>query len=191
MNFVIFGAPGSGKGTQAELLAKKLEIPTISMGALFRQAYEQKTPDGLKAHSYWGKGNWVPGKLTFKVLKPALDKHYRGFVLDGYPRRIDQVPPLEEYLKEEGEEINWAILLLISDQGAVERLLLRAEKSRETKGKARLDDTKELIQARLNSHHRTVDPIIAYFRDKGILMEVDGERPVEVIHQEIMERLSQ
>lgn len=189
MNFVIFGPSGSGKGAQAELLSKKLKIPTISMGKLFREAYEKKTPEGIEAESYWRKGNWVPGKLTFKVLKPALDKCPRGFILDGYPRRIDQIPPLENYLAKKGQKIDWAILLWISDEEAIKRLLLRAEKDIKAKGKARLDETEEVIKARLASYHQAVDLIIEYYRRKGILMEVDGERPIEVIYQDIMARL--
>lgn len=191
MNFIIFGPSGSGKGTQAELLSKKLKIPTVSMGKLFREAYEKKTPEGIKAESYWGKGNWVPGKLTFQVLKPALDKCPKGFILDGYPRRIDQVPPLERYLEKRGQSIDWAILLWISDKEAIKRLLLRAQKDIKAKGRARQDETKELVKARLVSYHQTVGPIIDYYRKKGILMEVDGERLIEVIYQDIMDRLEQ
>ena len=189
MNFVIFGPSGSGKGTQAELLSKKLKIPTISMGKLFREAYEKKTPEGIKAESYWEKGSWVPGKLTFKVLKPALDKCSKGFILDGYPRRIDQIPPSEKYLERRGQKIDWAILLWISDEEAIKRLLLRAEKDIKAKGKARPDETKEVIKARLASYHQTVDPIIEHYRKKDTLMEVDGEKPIEEIYQDIVTRL--
>jgi adenylate kinase len=189
MNLIIFGAPGSGKGTQAELLSKELKIPTLSMGELFRQAYDKKTSDGIKAYDYWGKGKWVPGKLTFKVLKPFLARCSKGFILDGYPRRKDQIPPLEKYLKAKKERIDKAILLLVSDQEAIKRLLLRAEKARQTKGEIRFDDTKKLIKARLNSHHQTINPIINYFRERGNLLEIDGERSIEAIYQDIIKRL--
>ena len=189
MNIIIFGPSGSGKGTQAELLSKKLKISTVSMGKLFRQAYDKGTPEGIEAYHYWGKGNWVPGDLTFKVLKPAVDRCSKGFILDGYPRRKDQIPPLERYLKKRNQKVDWTILLWISDKEAVKRLLLRAKKDAETKGKARIDETKEVIKARLASYHRTVGPIIEYFRQQGILMEVDGERPIEVIHQDILSKL--
>lgn len=189
MKIVIFGPSGSGKGTQAELLSKKLKIPTISMGELFRETYEKKTKDGIEAESYWGKGKWVPGKLTFKILKHALDKARKGFILDGYPRREDQIPYLEKYLKKRGEKIDWAILLWVSDEEAIKRLLLRAKKDVKAKGKARPDETKEIIKLRLASYHKTVDPIIDYYRKKGILMEVDGERPIEAIFEDITARL--
>ena len=188
MNIVIFGPSGSGKGTQAELLSKKLKIPTVSIGKLFRQAYEKKTPEGIEAYGYWGKGNWVPDKLTFKVLKLALDRCQKGFILDGYPRRVDQIPHLEKYLKKRNQKIDRAILLWVSDKKAIKRLVLRARKDIEAKGKARIDETKEVIKARLASYHRTADPIIKYFRQQGVLMEVNGERPIEEIHQDITER---
>lgn len=189
MIFVIFGSSGSGKGTQAELLSKKLKIPTVSMGKLFRQAYDKKIPEGVEAYRYWGKGNWVPGKLTFKVLKPALDKCPKGFILDGYPRRKDQIPPLEKYLEKRNQKIDWAILLWTSDKESIKRLFLRAKKDIEAKGKARIDETREVIKARLAEYHRTVDPIIEYFRQQGILMEVNGERPIKEIHQDILDRI--
>lgn len=189
MNLIIIGPSGSGKGTQAELLSKKFNIPTISMGELFRQAYEQKTSAGIKAESYWGKGNWVPAELTFKVLQPALNQGEKGFVLDGFPRTIEQVPLLEKYLKERGKKIDRVIHLWVSDEEAVKRLLLRAEKDIKRKGKARRDETEEVIRERLESYHQTVDPILDYYRQQGILEKVDGERPIEPIHQDIMKRL--
>lgn len=190
MNIVIFGPSGSGKGTQAELMSKKLKIPTISVGKLFREAYEKKTLDGIKAESYWGKGNWVSGKLAFKILKPVLDKCRKGFVLDGYPRRTDQIPSLDKYLEKKGQKIDRAILLWISDKKAIERLLLRAKKDVQAKGKARsTDESKALIKTRLASYHQTADPITEYYQKQGILEKVDGERPIEVIHQDIVARL--
>jgi len=189
MNIIIFGPSGSGKGTQAELLSKKLKIPTVSMGKLFRQAYEEKTPEGVEAYGYWGKGNWVPGKLAFKVLKPALDQCQKGFILDGYPRKIDQTYLLEKYLEKRNQKIDRAILLWVSDKEAIKRLFLRAKKDVAAKGKARIDETREVIKARLAEYHRTVDPIIEYFRQKGVLMDVDGERPIEEIFEDIMSRL--
>lgn len=192
MNLVIFGPSGSGKGTQAELLSKKFKILTISMGKLLREAYEKKTADGIKAESYWGKGNWVPGKLIFKVLKPVLDKCQKGFILDGYPRRLDQIPPLDRYLEKKDQRIEQAILLWVSDEEAIKRLLLRAKKAIRVKGKARLTDkSKALIKTRLASYHKTVDPIIKHYQQQGILMKVDGERPIKVIYQDIVARLKQ
>jgi len=189
MNIIIIGPSGSGKGTQAELLSKKFNILTISMGELIRQASEQKIPEGIKAESYWRKGNWVPAELTFKILQPALNQGKKGFILDGFPRTIEQISLLEKYLKEKGKKIDRVIHLWISDEEAVKRLLLRAKKDIKRKGKARKDETEEIIRERLNSYHQTVDPILDYYRKKGILEKVDGERPIEPIHQDIMRRL--
>lgn len=189
MNLIIIGPSGSGKGTQAELLSKKFNIPTISMGELIRQASEQKIPEGIKAENYWRKGNWVPAELTFRILQPALNQGKKGFVLDGFPRTIEQVPLLEKYLEERGKKIDKVIHLWISDEEAVKRLLLRAKKDIRRRGKPRKDETEEIIRERLSSYHQTVDPILDYYRKKGILEKVDGERPIEPIHQDIMKRL--
>lgn len=189
MIMVIIGPSGSGKGTQAELLSKKLRIPAISMGNLFRRAYEEKTPAGIRAETYWGKGRWVPDSLTFKILKPALDQCKNGFIVDGFPRTFAQIPILEEYLSRRHLRIDRVINLKISDKESIKRLLLRARRDKETKGKARSDETAEKIKNRLQEYCRTATPILEHFQKKGILLEINGERPIEEIHHKIMEKL--
>ena len=189
-NILIFGPSGSGKGTQAQLLSEKLGVPTLSMGELLRQAVAQKTPEGLEVRSFMDQGKWAPLELTLRVLFPALDKHKEGFILDGYPRQFDQIAPLEEFLKTKHQEVDKAIYLWVSDEEAAKRLVLRGQKDLAARGKARSDEKPEVIQARLDSFHKTIDPILAYYEKYGKLLKIDGERPIEPIHQDIMAQVA-
>ncbi|MFH1841022.1 MAG: nucleoside monophosphate kinase [Candidatus Shapirobacteria bacterium] len=189
MNLIIIGPSGSGKGTQADLLAKKLQIPSLSMGEILRKAYEDKTPDGIEAEKTWGIGKWSPPALVFKILVAVLDQCPNGFILDGYPRLEEQISLLENYLKTKNQKINRVIQLCVSDQESTKRLLSRAESDRKTKGQARKDETVESIQSRLREYHRTIEPILQNFQKKGLLLQIDGERSIKAIHQDIVEKL--
>lgn len=179
MVILIIGPSGSGKGTQAGLLAEKLAVPTISMGELMRMEIAKGSLLGQRAGKYVHRGLWVPAKLTLQVLRPELDKYPGGFVLDGFPRLIEQWDLLEEYLASRGKRIDKMIYLKIGDGEAVRRLLSRV----------RTDDKREVIEQRLKSFKDTVEPILSRARQLGILEQVDGERSIEAIHQDIMARL--
>ena len=101
----IIGPSGCGKGTQAKLLSKKLGVPAISTGKLLRSEYEAKTPGGIEAEKYWGEGQWVPADLMIKILTKELDKevYRKGFVLDGTPRKMGDIPLLEDYLSKKNQ----------------------------------------------------------------------------------------
>ena len=181
MIILMIGPSGSGKGTQAELLARKLDIPAISMGELLRQEIAAKSELGQKVEIYLAAGKWVPAELTWSVLRIELDKHPEGWVLDGFPRLVEQLMMLEEYLKLKAQRVDKIIYLKISDDEAVKRLL----------GRARHDDSEEIIRQRLKSFKETIEPILARVKQQGILEEVNGERPVEAIHQDIIARLNE
>lgn len=180
MIILIIGPSGSGKGTQTGLLAEKLAVPTISMGELMRKEIAKGSVWGQRAEKYVHRGLWVPAKLTLEVLRPELDKYPGGFVLDGFPRLIEQWDLLEEYLTSRRKRIDKIIYLELRDEEAVRRLLSRV----------RTDDKREVIEQRLKSFKDTVEPILSRARQLGILEQVDGARPIEVIHQDIMARLN-
>ena len=190
MIVLVIGPSGSGKGTQAELLAKKLGVPALSMGQLMRDEMQSNTDLGKKLSGYLSQGLFTPTELTLETLTPELEKHPGGFVLDGFPRRLENLTKLEEYLHNKNRKIDKIIYLKIADEEAVKRLTKRAEVDKQTTGLARHDDTDEVIRQRLQSFHETIDPILPYAREKGYLEEVDGERSVEEIHQQIMARLN-
>ncbi len=189
MIILIIGASGSGKGTQASLLAEKLGVPAVSMGDLLRQEIAQGSAAGKRAETYMKDGLWVPAELTFEILRPVLAKCEAGVVLDGFPRLIEQLHMLEKDLAKRQRQLDKVIYLKISDEEAVRRLLKRAEIDRQKTGEARHDDTEAVIRQRLQSFHETAEPILDEAKKKGVLEEVDGERPVEVIHEDILSRL--
>lgn len=173
MIVLLIGPSGSGKGTQAKLLAEKLKLPAISMGDLLRQE--------IKVATYLAAGKWVPAELTFEILKEKLGQYRDGWVLDGFPRLVEQLIMLEEYLKSKQQQIDKIIYLKVGEAEAIKRLL----------GRSRNDDKREVIAQRLKSFQDTIAPILARVKQQGVLEEVDGERSVKEIHEDIMRRISE
>ena len=185
MIILLIGPSGSGKGTQAQLLAKKLHLPAISMGQLLRDEISSHSSLGQQVKSYLDQGLWAPSQLTFEVLKPVLDQHPEGFILDGFPRLLDQLKILEQHLQTHHKSIDKIFYLQVSDQESINRLLKRAQLLN------RHDDTQAIIKQRLQSFHASVDPILDYAQQRGYLEQVNGERSIAAIHQDIISRLPQ
>lgn len=181
MIILLIGPSGSGKGTQAELLAKSFGLATISMGDLLRQEIDTRSELGQKVATYLAAGKWVPAELTWEILKEKLNRQRGGFVLDGFPRLVEQLIMLEEYLKLKQQQIDKVVYLQVSEAEAIKRLL----------GRSRNDDKREVIKQRLKSFQETIEPILAFVKQRGILAEVDGERSVKEIHEDIMRRISE
>jgi adenylate kinase len=182
---VLLGPPGSGKGTQAAILAERLGIPTISTGALFRDQMGRGTPLGVEAQSYMSKGQLVPDSVTNAMVKDRLSAPdvEAGYILDGYPRNVDQVAVLDSLLVEFGWEPVSALEITLPEDLIVERLLKRAE----IEGRA--DDTAEVIRERLAVYHAQTEPISAVYRDRGALVTVDGLGTVEEVQARILAAL--
>lgn len=189
MNLVLIGISGSGKGTQAELLSKQYNIIHISTGELFRGEYEKKSQEGLAAYKYWNKGKWVPDEVTFALLKIYLDGARNGFILDGFPRTENQCKILDAYIEGKNQKINQAIFLKVNTDVALNRLLKRGEIDRQNKGKSRDDEKEKIIRQRFNSFIQNMDSILTYYRNKNILLEVNGERRIDNIFQEIIQKI--
>lgn len=187
MNLILIGISGAGKGTQAKLLSQKFGLLHISSGELFRSEYEKKSPQGIAAYQYWSKGVWVPDEVTFALIKIHLDQATNGFVLDGFPRTKNQCVILDEYLKQKNENIGKTIYLKVSENEAVKRIQLRAKNDQKTTGKAREDETEELIRARFKSFLKSVGPVLDYYQNKNLLVEINGERTIEDIFLDLEE----
>ena len=174
MNIVVLGPQGSGKSTQAELLAKVLKIPHLQTGELFRRIAREKTELGRRVKERLDRGQLVSDEDTMRVVTKELvaEKYKKGVVLDGVPRNLKQAKRLR--LK-----IDRAVYLEVSDREGIKRLILRK----------RADDTPELIRERLRIYHLETEPILDFYQKQGILERVDGERPIEEIHQDILDRL--
>ena len=175
------GPPGAGKGTQAKVLCERIGIPAISTGAIVRKNIAEETELGLLAQGYISEGNLVPDDVTNRLVEARLreDDAQEGFLLDGYPRNLDQVAALDAMLEEMGEKINCVVELTIPDDIIVDRLLGRAALE------GREDDTEEVIRHRINVYHESTQPLVSVYRERGILLSVDGVGTID----EVLERL--
>jgi adenylate kinase len=177
---IFLGAPGAGKGTQAQILAESLGIPHISTGDILRAEVKDQTELGLQAKSYMNKGELVPDSLILDMIRGRLsqsDAISAGWILDGFPRNVAQAEFLDKLLAEIQQNYNFAINLNVPQERLVERLLNRATIQN------RPDDTEEVIRRRLVIYDEQTAPLIDYYQKKGVFREVDGDRELaEVTH---------
>jgi adenylate kinase len=184
---LIMGPPGAGKGTQAARIAASWGIPAIATGDIFRENRKNRTPLGLQVEAIMDAGDYVPNSLTNAVVASRLDEDdaRSGFLLDGYPRTVDQIEYLDELLASKGQSLD-AVIQLVADQDeVVQRLLKRAHEQ------GRTDDTEETIRHRLELYDRETAPLIPVFRDRGLLVEVDGLGEIDDVAGRIASALSQ
>ena len=167
---LIVGPPGAGKGTQAVKIAEALKIPAISTGDIFRKNIKEETELGKEAKSYIDSGNLVPDSVTNNMVRARLDEGdvSNGFLLDGYPRNTAQVHELDSILEAKDEKIDRVLLLVADNDELVERLLNRAAEQ------GRTDDNEEVIRHRLKVYEEETAPLIAVYRERGIVKEVNG-----------------
>lgn len=170
---IFLGAPGSGKGTQAVGLADTLGIPHISTGDMLRQAIADGTELGNQAKGYMDKGELVPDQLILGLIEERLGHKdaKSGWILDGFPRNVNQAIFLDELLVNIGHRTHWVINLKVPDEIIVERLLARG----------RADDNEATIRNRLLVYTEQTAPLIAYYQEQGKLYSLDGNQPVEAI----------
>ena len=175
------GPPGAGKGTQAVNIAKTLNIPHISTGDIYRENMKNETPLGLEAKVFYDKGMYVPDEITNRIVEDRLtwDDAKNGFLLDGYPRTIDQVNFLDQILSKKSQKIEKVLELTIDIPVVVERLLKRAQEQ------GRIDDTKEVITKRLEVYATSTAPLLAAYKNRGILVQVDGMGSVSEVEEKI------
>ncbi len=194
MNIIFFGAPGAGKGTQAEIVSEKMNIPTISTGAIIRAAIKAGTDMGKSAQSYIEKGNLVPDEVVIGIIKDRLDEDdcKNGFILDGFPRTIPQAEALDEM----GVRIDTVLELHVPDEEIVVRMSGRrvcpkcgatyhTKYNPSAKGEdcdkcgealsIRKDDAPEVVQSRLVVYHNETEPLKEYYGKKGVLKTVKGQ----------------
>ena len=183
LNIIIFGAPGSGKGTQSDLIKKNYNLAHISTGDVLRHEIKNETELGKIAKGYIEKGQLVPDDLICDMLDKALDAHQgaNGVIFDGFPRTIPQAEALEKILAKRGMEISALLDLQVDDEELVNRLLQRGKIS------GRSDDNEETIQARLKVYHSQTSPLAAYYHNKGKRIEIKGVGFIEEIFHRIKE----
>ena len=174
---LIIGPPGSGKGTQAEQIARHFSIPAVSTGDIFRTNVSQQTPLGKEASKYLDDGAYVPDHLTNALVKERLldPDAQGGFLLDGYPRTALQVAELDDMLASLGHRLDAVIELRAPDAELERRMLQRA------KEQGRKDDTVEVFRRRLDLYHRETHELVAVYAGRGLVVSVDGSGEPGVI----------
>lgn len=184
---LIVGPPGAGKGTQAARLTERFGIPAIATGDIFRENIRNQTPLGVEVQAIVAAGDYVPDSLTNALVTARLDEPdaAAGFLLDGYPRTVDQIAYLDELLASKGQALDAVIQLVADKDEIVSRLMKRAIEQ------GRADDTEEAIRHRLDVFARETAPLIPVFRDRGLLIEVDGLGEIDEVSARIAAALDE
>jgi adenylate kinase len=185
MRVIMMGPPGAGKGTQATFVAEHFGIPAISTGDIFRANVAEGTPLGVEAKRYMDAGEYVPDEITNKMVRNRIDEPDAepGFLLDGYPRTLAQVEELDGMVEFTGHRLDAVVVLTVDAEEIVQRLLQRAE----VEGRA--DDTEDVIRRRQEVYREQTEPLIEVYRERGILLEVDGIGEVDQVTKRIFEAL--
>ena len=179
------GPPGAGKGTQARFVADHFGVPAISTGDIFRANVSQGTPLGVEAKRYMDAGEYVPDEVTNLMVRNRIDEADAtpGFLLDGYPRTLAQVEELDGMIAFTGHRLDAVVVLTVDPEELVQRLLHRAV----TDGRA--DDTEDVIRRRQEVYTEQTAPLIDVYRERGILVEVDGMGEVDEVTKRIFAAL--
>lgn len=211
-NLVLLGPPGAGKGTQAEKLSAEFAIPHISTGDIFRAAIKERTPLGEKAQKYLEKGELVPDEIVIGIVAERLRQPDTdcGFLLDGFPRTVPQADALADFLAAEGRQLTAVINIAVPPEVLVKRLsgrricrqcgaVYHVETKREKQAGVcdqcggplyqREDDREEVVRNRLEVYFRQTEPLIRYYQEAGLLLEVNGDQDIAGVYQELITAL--
>jgi adenylate kinase len=185
MRLLIMGPPGAGKGTQAKRIAEHYRIPAISTGDIFRAMKHADTPLARQVRAIMESGGYVSDEITNEIVKDRLAQSdtAAGFLLDGYPRTLQQVRTLDDYLAETGRPLHAVISLLADADEVVARLLKRAEID------GRADDNEETIRVRLQVYAEQTEPLLDVYSSRGLLVEVDGLGEVDEVSERVFAAL--
>lgn len=204
MKIILLGPPGAGKGTQAKLISQKYNIPHISTGDIFRKNISEKTPLGIKAKEYMDKGLLVPDELTIDLVNDRLVQEdcKSGFLLDGFPRTVKQAEALEEFLRNNDEKIDTALLIDVPGEFILDRMTGRRVcpscgasyhikfNPPKSEGKCdacgsdivqRKDDAEETVKDRISVYKKQTQPLVDYYKSKDSLFRVDGTQSIDEV----------
>ncbi|MCB0722550.1 MAG: adenylate kinase [Ignavibacteriae bacterium] len=174
---IIFGPPGVGKGTQAKLLAQKLGLRHLSTGDILRKAVSDGTELGLKAKEIMDKGDLVPDEIMIGIVDDALTGEETGFILDGFPRTLEQAKALDKIFENKGFDDTKVISLTADESEIIRRMT----------GRGRSDDTEEAIKNRLDVYNNSTAPVLNYYNGKGNVLDIHGMGKIEDINSKIIE----
>ena len=186
IRLLLIGAPGAGKGTQAEKLSAAYSIPAISTGDIFRHNVKNETELGKQAKAFMDRGEYVPDSLTNDLVRDRLSQAdaKSGFLLDGYPRTAEQVVELDSILEAQGNKLDVVVQLTADTDEVVRRLLNRAIEQ------GRADDTEDVIRRRLDLYEEQTAPLTSVYAERGLLVTVNGLGEVADVTGRILEALA-
>jgi len=190
MKLILLGPPGSGKGTQAQRLEEKYGCTQLSTGEMLRAAVAADTAIGRQAKDVMARGEFVPNEVVVNIISERIDQPdcATGFILDGFPRNVAQAEALDGMLSDKGHTLDGVVEITVDDGILVARIEKRAA---ETVGGPRDDDNAESLKKRLIVYHEQTAPLIEYYKNKGILMSIDGMADIDDVSKQIEEVLKQ
>ncbi len=183
MRLILLGPPGAGKGTQAARLVQKYGNPQLSTGDMLRAAVAAGTPIGLKAKAVMESGALVSDEIVVGIIADRIGQPdaRNGFILDGFPRTVKQAEDLEAMLAQKGQKLDAAIELTVDARKLVDRIVNRAAEARAADQPVRKDDDPEVFKSRLAAYERDTAAVTPFYRERGLLREVDGMAPIDAV----------
>lgn len=191
MRIILLGPPGSGKGTQAQLLVQRYGIVQLSTGEMLRAAVAAGTPVGLKAKEIMASGGLVPDEVVVGIISDRIDQPdaKNGFILDGFPRTVPQAEALDELLKRKHLKLDAVIELRVNESALLNRVETRVAQMRERGEEVRIDDTPEVLTKRLASYRSQTEPLIHYYSERRKLSTIDGMMAIDEVTRAIHRQL--
>lgn len=183
MRLILLGPPGAGKGTQAQRLVERYNIPQLSTGDMLRAAVAAKTPVGVKAKAVMDAGELVSDAIVNAIVAERIDQPdcANGFILDGYPRTLAQADAVQSMLGDRGLSLNSVVELVVDDKILVGRIVNRAREAEAAGQPVRKDDNPEVFEERLREYYKKTAPLIGYYYAKGMLKGVDGMASIDEV----------
>ena len=183
MRLILLGPPGAGKGTQAQRLVERHNIPQLSTGDMLRAAVAAKTPIGIKAKDVMDSGGLVSDDIVVGIIKDRIGEPdaQNGFILDGFPRTVAQAEALDHMLKAEGLKLDAVIELVVDQNALVHRIINRAEEAKTAGQPVRKDDDPEVFKTRLEAYNRDTAVVAPYYEKMGKLTKIDGMQAVDQV----------
>ena len=187
INIILLGPPGSGKGTQAEMLIKRYDLVHLSTGDIFREEIKNGTPLGLLMKDLINRGELVPDNVVLKELyrRALMHRNAKGIIFDGFPRTTKQAQMLDLLLRKKKKPISMVVYLNVPEDELFKRILIRGKLT------GRMDDTEEVIKNRIRVYKEVTEPLVEYFRQQHKLIEVNGFREIDAVTKSIAVAIDQ
>ncbi|GJD31711.1 Adenylate kinase [Methylobacterium adhaesivum] len=191
MRIILLGPPGAGKGTQSTRIVERFGIPQLSTGDMLRAAVAAETPVGLQAKAIMESGGLVPNEVVVGIVADRIEEPdaRNGFILDGFPRTVEQAAALDRMLEEKKLKLDTVVELAVDEDALVGRIAKRASETAARGEPVRKDDTPEVFKTRLEAYRTQTAPLSAYYASLGMLETLDGMKPIDVVTGELMATL--